>query len=104
MFDRYAAIGDLLWRHGLITERQLRKGVSLQGKERLKGQYRKLGEILVTEGFCTEAQVDLLLHEQASYRSVAISPALDELERRIEDQEKATKALQNVCEEMTKMG
>jgi len=57
-------IGDLLVQKELITEEQLQQALAKQKLYKEKGEFKKLGEILIEEGFVSEKQIVLMLAEQ----------------------------------------
>lgn len=64
-----AMLGNILVRHGVLTEEQV--GVALE-QQALEPQPRRLGEMLVAQGKARQEQVDAALHELDLYNDYKI--------------------------------
>ena len=63
-------IGGLLIQEGLITQAQLETALSIQKKHKEEGQFKKLGEILIEQGFVSEKQIAIILAKQLNLEFV----------------------------------
>jgi len=67
MIKRNIRLGDLLVRQGTIKKDVLEKVLAKQKELREKGEYKKLGEILIELGFATEKDILETLSTQLGY-------------------------------------
>jgi len=62
-------LGSLALRYGMVSPQQLHVALSLQAQEVARGKLpRQLGLILLAGGMITEAQLDVLLDHQQTFR------------------------------------
>jgi len=64
MIKKKIRLGELLINEGIITTEQLQKALETQKKLKAKGEYKKLGELLVELGFVDEKTILQVLSNQ----------------------------------------
>ena len=78
-------IGDYLVERGTIPKSQLLTALKIQKTETAAGKYRLLGQILISQGFISQSDLDTAITEQIVLLQDALKKSNTQLEERVQE-------------------
>jgi signal transduction histidine kinase len=78
-------LGDYLVERGTLPQDQLHKALKIQKVDSDKGNYRLLGQILLSQGYISQADLDTAVTEQIVQLQDALKKSNTQLEERVQE-------------------
>jgi signal transduction histidine kinase len=92
-------LGDYLVEQGTLSKKQLGEALEIQQEEMDKGNYQLLGQILISQGFITQNELDAVITDQIIQLQDALQKSNAQLEARVRERtEDLQKALNKITE------
>ncbi|MEN8242425.1 MAG: HAMP domain-containing sensor histidine kinase [Chloroflexota bacterium] len=93
-------LGDYMVERGTLAKEQLSAALKIQKADSAAGKYRLLGQILITEGFTTQSDLDTAITEQIVQLQDALKKSNTQLEERVQER---TVDLQKALNKITEL-